>query len=265
MSDRNIVCQENLLSGRTDLERWQSAQELGFDAIELRGLGGLSLVDRQEELQRARQHGAQYSSACAILDCFPGSGNSDDRKRAVREISSQLEVIAELGGSGVVTPASFGEASGALPPRPGLPAVEERREALTATLAILAQRANALGVSVILEPINRYENDLVLTLSQAAAMLDAVDLPGLVAMADSFHMNIEERDPFESLRVWGSRVRHVHVSDTNRCAPGQGHFDWPQFVQALDNADYRGPIVLECELSEQDSEVALRRAIALLK
>lgn len=101
--------------------------------------------------------------------------------------------------------------------------------------------AGEKGVRVAVEPLNRYETSLVNTVEQA---LEALPEDAGIAL-DVYHMNIEEKDPAEAVRLAGERIAHVQVCGTDRGTPGQDRFDWPAFTRALDAAGYRGPLVIE--------------------
>ncbi|WP_214323495.1 sugar phosphate isomerase/epimerase family protein [Nonomuraea sediminis] len=121
----------------------------------------------------------------------------------------------------------------------------EEREGIYAelrrNLRPVLDHAAEKGVRVAVEPLNRYETSLVNTVEQA---LEALPEDAGIAL-DVYHMNIEEKDPAEAVRLAGERIAHVQVCGTDRGTPGQDRFDWPAFTRALDAAGYRGPLVIE--------------------
>ena len=96
-----------------------------------------------------------------------------------------------------------------------------------------------------LEPLNRYETSLLNTVDQALEVIEAVDSPALGLCLDTFHLNIEERDPVAATRRAGLRIAHVQACGTDRGAPGRDRFDWPGFVAALADADFDGAVCIE--------------------
>jgi D-psicose/D-tagatose/L-ribulose 3-epimerase len=113
-----------------------------------------------------------------------------------------------------------------------------------AALAPVADYAGERGVSIGVEALNRYETSLVNTVTQALELIDG--LPANVGlMIDTYHMNIEESDPYAILGVAGPHIKHVQVSGTDRGAPGRDHFDWPRFFGALHATGYAGAVCLE--------------------
>ncbi|MBI4277194.1 MAG: sugar phosphate isomerase/epimerase [Armatimonadetes bacterium] len=123
--------------------------------------------------------------------------------------------------------------------------------------------AEALGVRVVLEPVNRYEGNYLLTLAEAVEVVDALGSPALGLLADTFHMNIEERFIEEALRRAAPRLWHVHVADSNRWAPGMGHLDFAAIVETLRGIGYAGYLSAEI-LPQPSPEEAARQAMAHL-
>lgn len=120
--------------------------------------------------------------------------------------------------------------------------------------------ANTYGVRVVVEPINRYETNFLNTIEQSVDFIRRVDLSNVGIMADTFHMNIEERDLSESLEKGAEYLKYVHLVDSNRLAPGFGHLDVKQIIQTLQKIGYDGFLSIEC-LPEPDSMTAAKQAI----
>ena len=118
-------------------------------------------------------------------------------------------------------------------------------ERLAEALRPVADHAGTRGVRLALEPLNRYETSLVNTVDQAVEIVDAVGSPALGICLDTFHLNIEEKDPVAATRRAGHRIAHVQACGTDRGTPGHDRFDWPGFVAALAAADYAGPVCIE--------------------
>ncbi|RVX39882.1 D-psicose/D-tagatose/L-ribulose 3-epimerase [Nonomuraea polychroma] len=116
-------------------------------------------------------------------------------------------------------------------------AYAELRENLRPVLDYAAER----GITLAVEPLNRYETSLVNTVEQA---LEALPEDCHLAL-DTYHMNIEEKDPAEAVRAAAGRIGHVQVCGTDRGTPGADRFDWTGFIRALQDAGYAGPLVIE--------------------
>ncbi|MFG2011169.1 TIM barrel protein [Micromonospora sp. NPDC048868] len=259
-----LACQEQLLPGTDLIQKYALATALGYDAIELRGSGDLGLARRLPELRRARAAGVVMPTVCVEMDHFIGDFDPERSRDAVRNLRSQLSVIAELGGVGAMTPAAWGMFSRRLPPfePPRPPAAD--RQVLVDALGELGEHARAEGVTLFLEPLNRYEDHMVNRLADAVALCAAVGLPTVRVVADTFHMNIEEDDVHRALRAAAPYLGHVQVSDSNRYQPGAGHLAWPALLRTLLEIDYRGWLALECRL-RGDPVRALHQAAAVLR
>jgi sugar phosphate isomerase/epimerase len=259
-----LAVQEQLLPGATLQAKWDVALAWGFEAIELRGAGGHALRRRLPELRAARRDGVVMPTVCVDMDHFIGDFDPGRRADAIANMATQLAVVAELGGVGAMTPASWGMFSRRLPPFTPPRTAEGDREVLLDALGRLGEVAAREGVVLLLEPLNRYEDHMVNTLAQAAELARATGLASVQVGADSYHMNIEEADPPAALRAVADRLGHVQVSDTNRLEPGAGHLDWSALLRSLDAIGYGGHLAFECRLSGDPARV-LPRATALLR
>ena len=104
----------------------------------------------------------------------------------------------------------------------------------------LGEHAKSGQVSLIYEPLNRYETNMATTIDAGLALLDRLSTKNVKLLADLFHMNIEEANVAESIRKGGSRIGHLHFVDSNRRAAGLGHTDFAPIAEALRAIDYKG-------------------------
>jgi sugar phosphate isomerase/epimerase len=259
-----LACQEHLLHGETLVQKWESAQAAGFDGIELRGHGDFAFRKRLPEIREARSAGVVMPSVCVIMDHFIGDFDASRRADAIEQMKSLLSVIAEAGGYGAVTPASFGMFSRNLPPFTPPRSPADDRAVLLEGLRALGEHAASEGVAVLLEPLNRYEDHMIHTLAEAAELCKAVGLPSIKVMADFFHMNIEEDDIAASILAAGPYVAHVHLADSNRLQPGMGHTDFRAGFAALKQIGFTGAMALECRI-RGDQRQALAESVRFLR
>ena len=125
---------------------------------------------------------------------------------------------------------------------------DERRavgDELRRNLTPLVEEASSKGISLAIEPLNRYETSVLNTVEQALEMLGPSLGPGLGLALDTYHLNIEEKRPHDAIRAAGSAIAHVQVCGSDRGAVGDDHTDWPAILDALDDANYRGVLGLE--------------------
>jgi len=248
-----ISCQEQLLPGESLQAKWDFAARAGYDGIELRGKADFAFRDRLPELRQAARDGVPMPSVCVDMLHFIGAFDADLRRDAVAQLKSQLSVLAEIGGTVAATPASYGMFSRRLPPFvPPRTEADDRAVLLTALYDLGAHAARE-GVTLVLEPLNRYEDHMVNRLDQAVELVDTVGLPSVRVLADTYHMNIEEDEPTSALVKAGDHLGHVQVSDSNRFQPGAGHLDWGALLGTLDAIGYAGHLAVECRLRGEPS------------
>jgi sugar phosphate isomerase/epimerase len=122
----------------------------------------------------------------------------------------------------------------------------------------------AQGVRFALEPINRYETDLIHTVSEGLELIDRVGADNLGLLLDTFHMNIEESNIENSLRQADGRIFHFHVADSNRWYPGAGHLDFRSILETLISTGYQGWVSGEF-LPRPDADTAARKGITWIR
>ncbi|WP_447647924.1 sugar phosphate isomerase/epimerase family protein [Microbacterium forte] len=116
---------------------------------------------------------------------------------------------------------------------------------LRTNLEPVAAEAASAGITLAVEPLNRYETSVLNTVEQSLDALAPLLGAGVGLALDTYHLNIEEKKPAEAIRAAGSAIAHVQVCGSDRGAVGDDHTDWPEILRALDDADYRGPLGLE--------------------
>ena len=256
-----FAVQENLIPGDSLPQKWNMIRTIGYDGIELRGGAGMST--RLPELTAAARAGVVMPSICIMADRFIGDFDATRRAVALAAMKELCDVAGEIGAKGVVTPAAYGMHSNRLPPFTAPRTADDDRTILIDMLGKLGTHAATRGVTVWLEPLNRYEDHMVNTLAQGASLCRAVGLPSVKLMADLYHMNIEEADIGASLRTAGDLVAHVHLADNHRVEPGLGHTDFDLAFRALADIGFDGFGTIECRI-EQAPDVALQSAYTAL-
>lgn len=255
-----LAAQEHLLEGGSLVEKYEFALSVGFHGVELLGRGDGAFAERAREIADARAAGVVMPATTVIMDHFIGDFDADRRRDAREQLKQLLSGTVEAGGFGVVTPHAFGLFSRALPPFVPPRSVEESRALLVESLRELADHAEPIGATVLLEPLNRFEDFVVNRLQDAVSIVEEVDSPAVAVIADTFHMSIEEAHLGASIRAAGGHIRHVQLGDSNRLEPGAGHLDWAEVLDAFDAIGYDGWYVMECGLSSAPRDVLPRVA-----
>lgn len=143
-----------------------------------------------------------------------------------------------------------------------------RIEAATECLAECCRAAADANVTVLLQPLNRYESDYPNRLDQGLEIVAAVGATNLKLLADTFHMNIEEQSIDDALLRAAPYLGHVHLVDSNRRAPGDGHLDMESILHTLVEIGFQEYLsfeVLPLPNADQAAQCALSRIRRLLE
>ena len=108
-----------------------------------------------------------------------------------------------------------------------------------------ADRAAEAGITLALEPLNRFECYVLNTMAATKDYAERVNRPNFGALYDTFHANIEEQDPIGCIAETIDVIKHVHISENDRGTPGKGHIDFAATMQALRAAGYDGWLTIE--------------------
>jgi D-psicose/D-tagatose/L-ribulose 3-epimerase len=109
----------------------------------------------------------------------------------------------------------------------------------------VGEAARERNVKIVLEALNRFEAYILNTMADLAAHLDKVAHPNVVGMYDTFHANIEEKDPPGAIKTIARHLGHVHISENDRGTPGRGHIDFTRVFGALKEIGYEGHLTIE--------------------
>ena len=154
------------------------------------------------------------------------------REEARRRILLHLELSAKLGAKVII---------GLIRGNPKPSQKDSSLKILADELFELCEQAKKAGSpGLLLEPLNRYETSIINNIAEAKDFINQLGVDNLGILADSFHMNIEERDVYQALVDAGDLIQHIHLADSNRWAPGQGHFDFDRLFSALGDIGYEG-------------------------
>ena len=140
---------------------------------------------------------------------------------------------------------------------------EQTIEWLCESLNELTEIADKKHITVLLEPINRYESNLINRLEQGIDILNRINSGNLKLLADLFHMNIEEKSIDDAILQAGPYIGHIHFADSNRLYPGFGHIDFQSVFNVLKKNHYKG--YLSVEAITTDTEKDLKKAINVFK
>lgn len=181
------------------------------------------------------------------------------RRRAMRRCLAFIDLAAMLAPNQALV--IIGLMRGRATPKVG---AGQAHAWLAAALRDLADYAGTQAVRLCIEPINRYETNLLTTVADTLDLLDRLDAPNVGLLFDLFHANIEEASIERSMALAAPRLYHVHVADSNRWYPGAGHLDFPRLLHCLTLQDYQGWLSAEV-LPRPDVETAVTQTMTTLK
>lgn len=101
------------------------------------------------------------------------------------------------------------------------------------------------NIMICLEVVNRFETLVLNTAEEGVRFCKEVDVPSVLLLLDTFHMNIEEDDLCEAIRTAGGWLGHMHVGEGNRKLPGLGSLPWADIGRTLQEIGFDGGVVME--------------------
>ena len=252
-----LAIQQNLLP-EDDLEtRFHRAAELGFDGIELNHSDAFDVRQEVDSLASiSERSGVQVAAICTTNAQDPVIEDIDERNRRVTELVELVDAASALGASGVIS----------VPIRPSAGFDEAPLPELA--LDIYGRILGHLGegeAKIFLEPLNRYEARFLNRVGQAAILARMMNNSRVQALADLYHMNIEEAAFDTPIDEAGSLLGHVHLADNTRDEPGAGMLDFSPAFQALHRIEYDGWMSLECRGLSGPAETALPACVTFLR
>lgn len=232
--------------------------ELGYRGVEY-SIANPFKVDLRALLKTTEEYGLKVSAVSTGLAYLEYGLSLTHPNPAVRDEALRFMAkyigFASDHGAGVVVGLIRGKREGR--------ELREVVETLVNSLMRLKPICVENDVILLLEPLNRYEADYVNTVSDALHIIKQVD--GYVKLLfDTFHMNIEERNLYDSILEAGSTIGYVHIAENNRLPPGLGSIDWEKTVYRLLRAGYKGYLSLEA-LPKPSPMKALKLAADTIK
>ncbi len=213
-------------------------KKFGYESIEISGEPAQYDVKTTRAL--LKEHGIRCWGAVTLTlgERNLAARDEGQRARSVDYVKSVITMVSELEGEIItLVPATVGKVV------PDGTEDEEWKWVVEATKECFAH-GKAKGVKIAVEPLNRFETYLFNRCAQALALADAVS-PECGVCLDAFHLNIEEEDMYEAIRLAGKRLFDFHVADNNRFAAGLGDLDWPKIVGTLKEIGYDGALTNE--------------------
>lgn len=236
------------------------AADIGYEAVEIH-LQNPRTIDRDALAASAAAQGIALAAvATGMARRIEGLSFVDDdpsvRHRAVERIQEFIDFVQPFGAAIII---------GSM--RGTIPSFAQRGEYLRRFYICMEQvleTATVRNVTILLELINRYENNYFNRVEEALELIRPIDCQQLRFNLDTFHMNIEEPDVGAAIRMSRAKLGHVHLADNTRQSPGTGSFDFMTLFDALRTVGYSGFVSLEC-LSDGDAEAVAVSSLEQIK
>lgn len=230
------------------------AHRIGFDAVEV--FAPNAEYFRQPVIKSALESNnlklaAVGTGAGWVVSKLTLSGTDEnERTKGIAFVKSIIESVAAWQPA-VIIGSMQGRANSA-------DEIADTRKRLAESLNGLAEYGSQFNVPLLIEPLNRYETNLLNTVEDGLKLLQACGHNNLKLLCDVFHMNIEEASIAKSLLAAGDKLGHVHFADSNRWAVGFGHLDYTPIIAALNEMKYSGYLSAEV-FAKPDAEAAAKQ------
>lgn len=238
------------------------AAGLGFQVLEI-CVEDPSLID-PDEIKAAAEAARIGISVCGAFGPRRDVSSDDPEIRAegVQYLHTCIDIAGAMGSVLVSGPMYSATGKTRL-----LPESHRRQQWEWAAQGIRAAADHAAehGVNLAIEPLNRFETDLVNTVAQGLDLCEQVGRPNVGLLLDTFHMNIEEKRIGEAIRSAGDRLLELHTCENDRGTPGQGHVEWGEVFDAVREVGFDGLVAIEAftpELEEIARAVSMWRPVA---
>ena len=233
-------------------ELFSKIKNLGYDKVEI------AIEDPKEiDTKAIKEQLDNFELEALVCGAFGPTRDltSDDaklRETGIAYIETCLDIAKELGASFFAGPmySAVGKARMVSP--------EQKRkewERAAEGLRMACELASGRDLDIALEPLNRFESDLINNVDDVLRLIKDIDHPSAKVCLDMFHMNIEEPDPEDAIVKAGDKLIHLQVSENYRGTPGTGSTNWQAYYSGLEKINYQGTVSIE-SFTPENKELA---------
>jgi D-psicose/D-tagatose/L-ribulose 3-epimerase len=219
----------------------EQLKAIGFDAVEIPVFNTADLAPYERLGKRLKSLGLGATAVTVMTpEANPISPDPAIRDAAVKHLDRVMECGQSFGCEILCGPvhSAIGFFSGQGP-------TDDEFKAGVETLQRVGEKAQARGIKVAVEYLNRFEIYFLTTAAQTVRFIDAVNHPSVRMMYDSFHANIEEKDQGRAINSCAKQTIHVHVSENDRGVPGTGGVNWSSFWSGIKSSGFDGYLTIE--------------------
>ena len=244
----------------TEFPLLETIRERGFDGVEL-PLFRPSTFPAAKIRRALEANGLECTICSVFVDGLSAiSADAEVRRRTLVHLQDCVKTAADIGARIIAGP--LYSPVGFLP---GTRRTTDEWRRMVECYQNLGDTLQAHQVHIAIEPLNRFETYFLNTAVDAAALCRDIGNPSIGVLFDTFHANIEEKDPAAACLALGSSLKHFHASENDRGIPGTGHVDWPAIFQTLGTMGYDGWITIESfgfSLGELSAAASIWRDLA---
>ncbi|OYD44914.1 sugar phosphate isomerase [Sphingobacterium cellulitidis] len=231
---------------------FEKIASLGYEGVEI-AVEDPTLIDSEKIYKELKKNGLQAIVCGAFGPSRDLTSDDEDlQKNGLLYIEDCLNISNDLSANFFAGPmySAVGKAR-------MVPDAQRRTEWNRAVdnLGKVCEMAASKGLELALEPLNRFESDLINNVDDVLRLIDELNHPAAKICLDMFHMNIEEPDPGLAIRKAGDKLLHVQVSENYRGTPGTGNASWGAFYEALLAINYKGAVSIE-SFTPENKELA---------
>lgn len=222
----------------------EKAAKIGFDVLEFQAQPLLDMSDsRLDEIKSAaKEYGIELTYSLGLDKKYDiSSTDSEIRNSGIKYLSEIMKRVSYMEGK-IISGVSY--AGWGVPDN-----TDFNRNKLTEnsvkSMKILIKQAEDNDIVYGIEAVNRFEGVIINTAEDALNYVNMVDSKNIGILLDTYHMNIEEHNMGDAIRLAGNKLIGLHTGENNRTIPGKGHIDWDEIFKALAEIKFKGRIVSE--------------------
>ncbi len=221
---------------------FEKISKMGYDLVEI-PVEDPSIIDTEKVKQALEDHGLD----CVVCGAFgPGRDLTNDDPAIVKQgmdyIEACFKICNDLDATFLAGPMYSAVGKARLIPE------EQKKiewDRAVNNLRKVCESAHSKGLDIALEPLNRFETDLINRTTDLTKLIGDINHPSAKILLDGFHMNIEEPSIEEAILEAGDKLIHVQVSENYRGTPGTGQARWEDYYSGLKKINYQGAISIE--------------------
>ncbi len=222
----------------------KKARDIGFDILEFQAQPLLEMSkDRMKEIKKAAdESGIELTYSLGLDPKYDVSNEEESiRNAGIEYLKKIVECLGFMNGKIIsgVSYAGWGSPNYVIDDKTNI------TQRSIASMRKVVKTAEEYGVIYCVEAVNRFESCVINTAQEALDYIAQIDSKNIGVLLDTYHMNIEEDNLGDAIRLAGDKLASFHTGDNNRRAPGRGHIDFDEVFKALFDIGYKGRIVSE--------------------